>query len=142
MKGSHFSPGQGTVPKIEVQFWGKVAAAGYTPPFFGHGRVKVGVDQSAVSVSHCKKVGTLLCRFSTTVYPVVSFTLYFFRVFKADSYGNEKLERKWPKSVCFFWDQKYVRVNLMATVLCGMVSITSLSLSMRERYKNETIERK
>ena len=27
---------------------------GYTPPFFGHGRVKVGVDQSAVSVSCCK----------------------------------------------------------------------------------------
>ena len=28
--------------------------AGYIPPFFGHGRVKVGVDQSAVSVSRCK----------------------------------------------------------------------------------------
>ena len=28
--------------------------AGYTPPFFGHGRVKVGVDQSAVYVSRCK----------------------------------------------------------------------------------------
>ena len=26
----------------------------YTPPFFGHGRGKVGVDQSAVSVSRCK----------------------------------------------------------------------------------------
>ena len=26
----------------------------YTRPFFGHGRVKVGVDQSAVSVSRCK----------------------------------------------------------------------------------------
>ena len=26
----------------------------YTPPFFGHGRVKVGVNQSAVSVSRCK----------------------------------------------------------------------------------------
>ena len=26
----------------------------YTPPFFGHGRVKVGVDQSAVSVSRSK----------------------------------------------------------------------------------------
>ena len=25
-----------------------------TPPFFGHGRVKVGVNQSAVSVSRCK----------------------------------------------------------------------------------------
>ena len=28
--------------------------AGYTTPFFGHGRVKVGVDQSAVSISLCK----------------------------------------------------------------------------------------
>ena len=74
MEGSHFPPGQGTFPKIEVQSGGKVAAAGYTPPFFGHGRVKVGVDQSAVSVSRCNKVGTLLCRFLTRVYPVVSFT--------------------------------------------------------------------
>ena len=31
----------------------KVDMAGYTP-FFGHGRVKVGVDQPAVSVSRCK----------------------------------------------------------------------------------------
>ena len=46
--------GQGTFPKIGVQFWGKVAAAGYTPPFLGHSRVKVGVDQSAVSISRCK----------------------------------------------------------------------------------------
>ena len=45
MEGSHFPPGQGTFPKIGVQSWGKVAATGYTPPFFGHGRVKVGVDQ-------------------------------------------------------------------------------------------------
>ena len=49
--------------------------AGYTPPFFGHGRVKVGVDQPAVSVLRCKQVGTLLCRFLTMVYPVVSFVL-------------------------------------------------------------------
>ena len=55
MEGSHFPPGQGTAfPKTGVQFWGKVAAAGYTPPLFGHGRVKVGVDQSSVSVSLCK----------------------------------------------------------------------------------------
>ena len=47
------------------------------PPFFGHGRVKVGVDQSAVSVSRCKQVGTLLCRVLTRVYPVVTFTLIF-----------------------------------------------------------------
>ena len=40
--------------KIGIQFWGKVDVAGYTSPFFGHGRVKVGVDQSAVSVSRCK----------------------------------------------------------------------------------------
>ena len=33
-----------------------------------------------------------------------------------------------------------VRVHLMATVLCGMVSTTSLSLSMREIYNNEIIE--
>ena len=75
MEGPYFPPDQGTFRKIGVQFWGKVDVAGYTPPFFGHGRVKVGVDQSAVSVSRCKKVGTLLCRFLTRVYPVVSFTL-------------------------------------------------------------------
>ena len=49
--------------------------AGYAPPFFGHGRVKVVVDQSAVSVSRCNKVGTLLCHVLTRLYPVVSFTL-------------------------------------------------------------------
>ena len=54
MEGSHFLPGQGTFRKIGVQFWGKVDVAGYTLPFFGHGRVKAGVDQSAVSVSRCK----------------------------------------------------------------------------------------
>ena len=54
MEGSHFPPGQGTLRKIGVQFWRKVDMAGYTPPFFGHGRVKVGVDQSTVSVSRCK----------------------------------------------------------------------------------------
>ena len=75
MEGSHFPLGQGTFRKIGVQFWRKVDAAGYTPPFFGHGRVKVGVDQSAVSVSRCKKVGTLLCCVLTRVYPVVTFTL-------------------------------------------------------------------
>ena len=51
---AHFPPGQGTFREIGVQFWRKVDVAGYTPPFFGHGRVKVGVDQSAVSVSRCK----------------------------------------------------------------------------------------
>ena len=45
---------QGTFRKIGVQFWRKVDTAGYTPSFFGQGRVKVGVDQSAVSVSRCK----------------------------------------------------------------------------------------
>ena len=54
MEGSYFPPGQGTFRKIEVQFWRKVGVAGYAPPFFGHGRVKVGVNQSAVSVSCCK----------------------------------------------------------------------------------------
>ena len=71
MEGSHFPPGQGTFRKIGVQFWRKVDVAGYTPPFFGHGRVKVGVDQSAVSVSRCKSVGTLLCRVLTRVVVVV-----------------------------------------------------------------------
>ena len=33
---------------------GKSRSGRYTPPLFGHGRVKVGVDQSAVSVSRCK----------------------------------------------------------------------------------------
>ena len=54
MEGSHFPPGQGTFRKIGVQFWRKVDVAGYTPPFIGHRRVKVGVNQSAVSVSRCK----------------------------------------------------------------------------------------
>ena len=54
MEGSHFPPDQGTFRKIGVQFWDRVDMAGYTPPFFGYGRVKVGVDQSAVSVSRCK----------------------------------------------------------------------------------------
>ena len=54
MEGSHFPPGQGTVRKIGVQFWRKVDVAGYTPPFFGHGRGKVSDDQPAVSVSRCK----------------------------------------------------------------------------------------
>ena len=54
MEGSRFRPGQGTFKKIRVQFWRKANVAGYTLPFFGHGRVKVGVDQSAVSVSRCK----------------------------------------------------------------------------------------
>ena len=55
MEWSHFPPGQGTFRKIGVQFWRKkVDMAGYTRPFFAHGRVKVGVDQSAVSVSRCK----------------------------------------------------------------------------------------
>ena len=51
---SHFPPGQGTFRKIGVQFWRKADVAGYTPPVFGHSRVKVGVDQSAVSVSRFK----------------------------------------------------------------------------------------
>ena len=54
MEGSHFPPVQGTFRKIGVQFWRKADVAGYTPPFFGHGRVNVGIDQSAVSVSRCK----------------------------------------------------------------------------------------
>ena len=53
MEGSHFPPGRGTFWEIGVQFRSKVDVAGYTPPFFGHGRVKVGVDQSAVYVSRC-----------------------------------------------------------------------------------------
>ena len=53
MEGPHFPAGQGTFRKIGVQFWRKVDVVGNTPPFFGHGRVKVGVDQSAVSVSRC-----------------------------------------------------------------------------------------
>ena len=51
MEGSYFPPDQGTFRKVRVQFRRKVDVAGYTPPFFGHDRVKVGIDQSAVSVS-------------------------------------------------------------------------------------------
>ena len=54
MEGSHFTPGQGTIRKVGVQFWRKVDMARCTPPFFGYGGVKVGVDQSDVSVSRCK----------------------------------------------------------------------------------------
>ena len=61
MEGSHFPLGQGTFQKIGVQFWETVAVAGYTPPFFGHGRVKVGVNQSAVSVLHCKREEQVPC---------------------------------------------------------------------------------
>ena len=75
MEGFHFPPGQGTCRKIGIQFWRKVDVAGYTPPFFGHGMVKVGVDQSVASVSRCKYVGTLLCRVLIRVYLVMTFTL-------------------------------------------------------------------
>ena len=44
MERSHFPRGQGTFRKIGVQFWEKVDVAGYTPSFFGHGRMKAGVD--------------------------------------------------------------------------------------------------
>ena len=54
MEESHFPPGQGTFRKIGVQFWRNVDVAGYTPPVFGHDRVKVGADHSAVSVSRCE----------------------------------------------------------------------------------------
>ena len=46
-RSGYISENRGTVLE-------KVDVAGYTPPFFGRGRVKVGVDQSAVSVSRCK----------------------------------------------------------------------------------------
>ena len=54
--------------------------------------------------------------------------------------GTKNLNENGPNP--FFWGgtKNMVRVNLMATVLSGMVSRTSLSLSMRERYKNEIIE--
>ena len=53
MEGSYFSPDQGTFPKN----WGTVLGKsryGRVYPIVFHGRVKVGVDQSAVSVSRCK----------------------------------------------------------------------------------------
>ena len=50
------------------------------PAFFGHGRVKVGVDQSAVSVSRCKKIGTLLCRVLTSVCMYVCMVITYSRV--------------------------------------------------------------
>ena len=56
---------------------------------------------------------------------------------KADSYGNEKLKRKWPKSV-FFLEPKTWSESILWQWFCfGMVSTTSLSLSMRGRYNNE-----
>ena len=47
-RSGYISENQGTV--LERSRRGRV----YIPPFFRHGRVKVGVDQSAVSVSRCK----------------------------------------------------------------------------------------
>ena len=47
-RSGYISENRGTV--LEKNRRGRV----YTPPFFGHGRVKVGVDQSAVSISRCK----------------------------------------------------------------------------------------
>ena len=44
----------GYIPENRGTVLKKVDVAGYTPPFFGHGRVKVGIDQPAVSVSCCK----------------------------------------------------------------------------------------
>ena len=45
-RSGYISENRGTVLE-------KINVAGYTLPFFGHGRVKMG-DQSAVSVSRCK----------------------------------------------------------------------------------------
>ena len=47
-RSGYISGNRGTA--LEKSRHGRV----YTPPFFGHGRVKVGVDQSAVSVLRCK----------------------------------------------------------------------------------------
>ena len=46
-RSGYISENQGTV--LEKSRRGRVY-----PPFFGHGRVKVGVDRSAVSISRCK----------------------------------------------------------------------------------------
>ena len=91
--------------------------AGYTRPSLGHGRVKVGVDQSAVSVSRCKRVGTLRYRFLARVYPAVSFTFFFLSSERAAWGGRARRqtfsffscsadhERDWPPCkvvFCFF----------------------------------------
>ena len=47
-RSGYISENRGTVLEKSID------VAGYTPPFFGHGRVKVGVDQSAAPVSRCK----------------------------------------------------------------------------------------
>ena len=60
--------------KIRVQFCGKVAPAGCTQHVFQLGRVKTCADQSTQLISRWMKMGTLLCRQMTRVYPVVSFT--------------------------------------------------------------------
>ena len=56
----------GTSREIGLQFWRRVDGRVY-PAFFGHGKVKVDVDRSAVSVSRCKYVGILLRRILTKV---------------------------------------------------------------------------
>ena len=61
---------------------------------------------------------------------------------KADSYGNEKLKRKWPKFVLFcFLEPKIWSESILWQRFCfGVVSTTSLSLSVRGRFKNEIAE--
>ena len=70
-----FSGTTGYMPKIRVQFCGKVAPAGCTQHIFRLGRVKTCVDQTAQPISLWMKVGTLLYRQMTRVHPVVTFTL-------------------------------------------------------------------
>ena len=55
--------------------------------------------------------------------------------------GTKNLYENGPNPFFLFGTKNMVRVKLiMATVLFGMVSTTSLSLSMRGRYNNEIAE--
>ena len=54
--------------------------------------------------------------------------------------GTKNLNENGPNPFFLFGTKNMVRVKLMATVLFGMVSTTSLSLSMRGRYNNEIAE--
>lgn len=63
------------IAKTRVQSWRKVAAAGYAPPFFRHGRVKVSLRLITLANFTLKNVCSLLGRKMTWGYPVVTSAL-------------------------------------------------------------------
>ena len=88
------------------------------------------------------------------IFASLSHTHYWYEVgmLKVPAYGNEKLIRKWTKSVFFIRDQKFGQSQTygngfvsawfrQARFRCVQVFLeTSLSLSMRRRYNNKIAE--